>query len=281
MKKFTFKKKVEHPIRACDFFASHTGISKTKIKDAMAKGAAWITKQRGKRERIRRATAYAKPGDALELYYDEELINIIPPEAKCIKDYSHYSIWHKPTGLLTQGTNFGDHCSLERQAELFFNLKRQIFIVHRLDREVSGLIILAHDKLSAAKLSSLFQTDQIEKLYQIEVLGDLAKERPHGTIDLALDGKASITDFEVKGYDPLRNVSSVDVRIRTGRLHQIRRHFAMIGYPVMGDPRYGKGNKNTEGIKMKAVALKFICPFKKKELSFTLDEMLEQEQPQP
>jgi tRNA pseudouridine32 synthase/23S rRNA pseudouridine746 synthase len=52
----------------------------------------------------------------------------------------------------------------------------------------------------------------------------------------------------------------VDVIIRTRRKHQIRLHFEMIGFPVMGDPRYGEGNKNTEGMKLTATALEFKCP---------------------
>jgi tRNA pseudouridine32 synthase/23S rRNA pseudouridine746 synthase len=47
----------------------------------------------------------------------------------------------------------------------------------------------------------------------------------------------------------------------SGRKHQIRRHFDMIGHPVMGDPRYGKGNKNAEGLQLLATSLKFKCPF--------------------
>lgn len=50
------------------------------------------------------------------------------------------------------------------------------------------------------------------------------------------------------------------VHIETGRLHQIRRHFEMIGHPVIGDPRYGKGNKNNEGLRLKCVEIAFHCP---------------------
>jgi tRNA pseudouridine32 synthase/23S rRNA pseudouridine746 synthase len=63
----------------------------------------------------------------------------------------------------------------------------------------------------------------------------------------------------------------VDVIIRTGRKHQIRLHFEMIGFPVMGDPRYGEGNKNTEGMKLNATALEFECPLSSKYRVFNLN----------
>lgn len=55
----------------------------------------------------------------------------------------------------------------------------------------------------------------------------------------------------------LLNTSLLEVSIETGRLHQIRRHLAAIGHPVMGDPRYGEGNKNADGLKLVASRISF------------------------
>ncbi|MBN2298302.1 MAG: RluA family pseudouridine synthase, partial [Deltaproteobacteria bacterium] len=237
-------------------------------KDAMNKGAVWLTRKKGKRMRIRRAKAPVISGDTLELYYDEELLALTPGHAVCMADHDHYSVWYKPAGLLAQGTNFGDHCSLLRQAELFFDPRRQVFLVHRLDREASGLVLLAHSRTAAAKLSALFQQGLVEKRYRIEVLGDLSG-KPCGVIDLPIDKKEAITAFELISYDPGTHISLADVTIKTGRLHQIRRHFSMIGFPVMGDPRYGRGNKNEQGMMLEAVSLAFVCPFLHKKVVFT------------
>jgi tRNA pseudouridine32 synthase/23S rRNA pseudouridine746 synthase len=234
----------------------------------MNKGAVWIGKETGSMQRLRKATTELRTGGRIELYYDEKLLAIKPPEAKCIADIKHYSVWFKPAGLLAQGTMYGDHCSLLRQAEVFLGNQREIFLVHRLDREAAGLMLVAHSKKAAAKLSELFQKNIIEKKYRIEVLGNLSKRSAKGTIDLPLDSKAAITDFEVESYDPERDVSTADVAIRTGRLHQIRRHFEMIGFPVMGDSKYGRGNKNTEGMRLVAYSLRFKCPFSRKEVRF-------------
>jgi tRNA pseudouridine32 synthase/23S rRNA pseudouridine746 synthase len=253
-----------------EFLAEQTGLSRTKIKDAMNKGAVWLKKKKGKMNRLRRASTPLIPGDKIELNYDEKTLALRPPEAVCLSDRKHYSVWSKPAGMLAQGTQYGDHCSLVRQAELYFRPSRQVFLVHRLDREASGLMLLAHSKDAAAKLSGLFQNSKIIKTYLVEVLGDLGERASQGVIDFALDGRPSETKYEVKSYDPTTNTSIVEVNITTGRLHQIRRHFEMLGFPVMGDPKYGTGNKNTTGMKLSAVSLRFNCPFLGIEVVYTL-----------
>lgn len=76
-----------------------------------------------------------------------------------------------------------------------------------------------------------------------------------------MEGKPAVTEYAVTGYNSAANISSVDVVIHTGRKHQIRRHFEAIGFPVIGDPRYGKDNKNKSGLKLVATSLEFHCPF--------------------
>ena len=259
-----------NPVKASDYLAERSGLSKSAVKDAMNKGACWVRKKSGGPMRLRRATALLGPGDHVELYYDERLLSLIPPEVECLSDQGQYSVWHKPAGLLAQGTMYGDHCSLLRQAELFFHPPRKVFLVHRIDREASGLMLLAHTRVSAARFSELFRENKIFKSYRAEVLGRPGNPERHGIIDQPLDGKQASTEYEVESYDPERNVSSVLVTIRTGRFHQIRRHFVLIGHPVIGDPRYGKGNKNTEGLKLTAHSLRFRCPFLGKEVEFVL-----------
>jgi tRNA pseudouridine32 synthase/23S rRNA pseudouridine746 synthase len=169
---------------------------------------------------------------------------------------------------MSQGTKYGDHCSLLRQAALYFKSKRKVYLIHRLDREAAGLVLLAHDKTAAGRLSHLFQKQQIIKRYTARVLGNFTRTLPADKIDLALDGKAALTEFAVDRYDKETDTSRVHIVIRTGRKHQIRRHFEMIGHPVIGDPRYGEGNKNSEGMQLAATALEFQCPFKKKKRVF-------------
>lgn len=256
----------------CDFLSAQTGLSKTRVKDAMNKGAVWLKNNKGRMKRLRRVSVKLIPGDQVEFYYDEKTLALQPPEAVCLKDLKHYSVWYKPTGLLSQGTQYGDHCSLMRQAELHFGLSREIFLVHRLDREASGVMLLAHSKAAAAKLSALFQKNLVIKKYQVEVLGNLSEKGEHGTIDLLLDARPSLTEFTVRSYTQETNSSAADVIIKTGRLHQIRRHFDMIGHPVIGDPKYGIGNKNSGRMKLSAVSISFRCPFLDQDVVYSLPQ---------
>jgi tRNA pseudouridine32 synthase/23S rRNA pseudouridine746 synthase len=270
MQKLSLTKTVgpNDPLTACEFLAAYSSLSKSRIKDAMAKGAVWLKKQKGKQLRIRRTTAVLRPGDIVSVYYDEALLAVHPPRPKLISDQKRYSVWLKPAGLLSQGTKYGDHCSLLRQAALYYKLKRNVYLIHRLDREACGLVLLAHDRISAGRLSRLFQTRQVIKRYTARVLGNFSETLPQGKIDLKLDGKPAATEFAVVDYEPESRTSTVRIAIRTGRKHQIRRHFEMIGHPVMGDPRYGKGNKNKAGIQLVATALEFQCPFNKQRMVF-------------
>jgi tRNA pseudouridine32 synthase/23S rRNA pseudouridine746 synthase len=270
MQKLSFTKTVgpNDPTTACKFLAEFTALSKSRIKDAMGKGAVWLKKQKGKQHRIRRATAGLRSGDILSIYYDKTLLSKSSPRSELISDQGRYSVWVKPAGLMSQGTKYGDHCSLLRQAELYYKSRRKVYLIHRLDREASGLVLLAHDKTAAGQFSRLFQKQQIIKRYTARVLGNLAETLPGDKIDLELDGKSALTEVAVDHYDQETHTSKVYIVTRTGRKHQIRRHFEMIGHPVMGDPRYGKDNKNKEGMQLAATALEFQCPFDKKKLVF-------------
>jgi 16S rRNA U516 pseudouridylate synthase RsuA-like enzyme len=258
----------------CDAVAVRTGLSKSKVKQAMAKGAVWHHRSGARPRRVRRATMAALPGDRWVFYYDPAILDLRPPKAKCLRDYGSYSIWFKPAGLMSQGTRYGDHCALPRQAERHFQPKRAVYLVHRIDREASGLMIVAHSRTAAARFSALFRRQEIEKRYLIRVRGDLSRHQISGCIDLSLDGKSAITSFEIRHYDATADQSIVCARIHTGRYHQIRRHFAMLGFPVMGDPRYGQGNKNAEGLQLVAFALIFVCPFGNGRVEAVIDPSL-------
>lgn len=255
---------------ACDVIAVRAGLAKSRVKDAMCKGAVWLTGKKGGRKRLRKATFQPSPGDVLDLCYDARLLLVTPPLGQCLHDTGQYSIWLKPAGLLAQGTDYGDHCSLVRQVEVHFCLKRPVLPVHRLDREAVGLMILAHTKATAAKISKMLQENAIDKQYRVTVVGHPTPGS--GIIELPLDGKAAITRYALTSYDPRSDTSVVEVTLKTGRLHQIRRHFAMLGHPVLGDPKYGTGNKNSTGMELVAYRLAFRCPFTGKKMGFNLDE---------
>lgn len=249
---------------AIDLLAERCELSRQQIKQAMSKGAVWL--QKGKRtQRLRRATKTLAAGEVLSIYYDKRLLDHIPEPPTLLHDFGVYSVWFKPAGMLAQGTEWGDHCSLLRVSELAFDKPRQSFLVQRLDREAFGLMIIAHQQKAAAQLSTLFQQRKVEKHYEIQVDGEVEWQKL--TVNTPLDGKHAVSHFEKRAYDADRNRTLLDVSIETGRMHQIRRHCASIGHPVSGDTRYGK--KTDDGLQLKACLLAFNCPVTLKKQSFS------------
>ena len=136
---------------------------------------------------------------------------------------------------------------------LRFGLPRRPEIVHRLDRDTSGCLVLGRHPRALARLSSLFTAGRVEKLYWAIVTGRPAA--PSGTIDLPLaedvgvrgerrmrpdpGGKAAVTRWTVLAASAGRAWLALEPL--TGRTHQLRVHCAASGWPILGDRRYGGG----------------------------------------
>lgn len=135
-------------------------------------------------------------------------------------------------------------------------------IVHRLDKETSGVMIVARSQESFAALKKLFQTRQINKKYLALVRGRI--EKKSGTVSLPIGvlkkhgvkrtvrpvaGKAmkeALTEFRV--LEKFRDSTLIEVSPKTGRMHQIRVHLASISHPVLGDRLYGGGAPAEPGL---------------------------------
>jgi tRNA pseudouridine32 synthase / 23S rRNA pseudouridine746 synthase len=261
----------DYPGHAPDLLATESGLSKIRIKDAMQKGAVWIIRGTRKAQRLKRATTRLRTGERLELYYDSEVLARIPPAVRLVDDRARFSVWDKPPGLLVEGSRFGDHATLAQQVANFFRPPRAVFLVHRLDLEASGLIVVAHSSQAAAKLSALFATRDIDKEYQIEVRGKFGLPHDRGTIDRPLDGKPCRTDYVIAAAQSADR-TIVNVAMRTGRYHQIRRHFDLLGHPVMGDPKYGKNNADPRGLRLRATRLVFQDPWTQEARDYAVTE---------
>lgn len=255
-------------VSVIDFLQNRSGLSKRKLKDAMLRGAVWLRKGKGKLLRIRKATAKASAGDFIALYYDEQILGFEPTAPECLWSNTDYGVWYKPAGVLAQGSEYGDHASLPRIVQLADPLRKEVHVVHRLDREAYGLMLLARTSTAARRLSQMFQRQQIYKEYRIKVRGEAPSS---GVIENKLDSKPAYTEYERLDYDESSNTSYVKVVIKTGRTHQIRRHFAGIGFPVIGDPRYGRDNQSDHGLALCAKRLEFDCPFSQEHRVFDLD----------
>lgn len=262
-----FHIEVETETLAIDLLADASGMSKSQLKQAMQKGAAWYT--RGKHtQHLRRAKKQLQAGDTLHLYYDEKVLSEPVPGAELIADEGDYSVWYKPYGMRSQGSKWGDHTTVHRWAESHLLPQRNAFLVHRLDRAASGLILIAHSKTMAATLSAMFKQRQIDKGYKVIVHGQ--PTRAVMQIESELDDKSAISKFTLLDYDEKSDCSLLDVKIETGRKHQIRRHLSEAGLPVVGDRFYGMEG-DEQDLQLVAVRLAFTVADSQEEKVYQLN----------
>ena len=259
-------------LKPSQLLASHTELSQGKIKDAMQKGAVWLS--RGKEnKRLRRASKPLKEGDVLTLNYNAQLLDQPVPEPTLIHDATDYSVWYKPYGLHCQGSRWGDFASINRWVEINLpkiqNTKeRPVFLVHRLDRATTGLLLLCHSKTAARLFSELFQSGDIDKRYQAIVHGDFSAIPLDYEVTHSVDNKTACSKFSHVDFKD--NCSLLNIQLLTGRKHQIRQHLSMEGYPIVGDRLYGadEGDAQSRDLQLQSVSLKFVCPITGKEQEF-------------
>ena len=135
------------------------------------------------------------------------------------------------------------------------NLKSKIGIVHRLDKDTSGLIVVAKDEQTHENLAEQFRTRQVFKSYVALIHGStrentgtidrpIARDRWHRTkMTVAANGRSALSIWRVR--ERFEKFTLLDVEIKTGRTHQIRVHLASINHPVVGDSIYNEGRDNT------------------------------------
>ena len=155
-------------------------------------------------------------------------------------------------------------------------------IVHRLDKDTSGLMLVAKNEWTLEKLSTMISNKEVERKY-LAIVDGLIKHDT-GTIDAPIgrdvnnrqkmavtdvNGKESITHFRV--LERFNHNTYIECRLETGRTHQIRVHMAYIGYPVCNDPLYGRGNATEFGQMLHSHFIRLKHPRSGKELSFEVD----------
>ncbi len=179
-------------------------------------------------------TPYAPPQDPLRILHDDHQVVVVD----------------KPSGLLSvpgKGEHLAD-CLIARLARVF----PTVLLVHRLDRDTSGVMVFALTPLAQRHLSWQFEERVTKKTYVARVWGELAQA--DGTIDLPLcldwpnrplqkvdhdQGRPATTDWKrLRAGD---GESRVRLMPRTGRSHQLRVHMKEIGHPILGDPFYATG----------------------------------------
>jgi 23S rRNA pseudouridine1911/1915/1917 synthase len=209
----------------------------------------------------------------------------IPPWPIFYED-NHLLALYKPAGLLIQGDHTHDITLMDlakQWIKLQYQKPGQVFLglVHRLDRPVAGVVLLCRTSKAAARISHQFRSSQIQKQYIAIVEGKIIK--PSGQLSNHIERRGSSgkvvdsvspTSSEAKlSYrvlDTHKSLSLVEIDLHTGKHHQIRLQLSNLGFPVLGDLRYGASEAMPKRqIALFARSLSVIHPTLKQRLTFT------------
>jgi len=244
-----------------DTVAKNSSLSKSLIKKLMVNGSVFQCFKGRKRKNARKAKNTVKSGDMIECYYDPSIDLDQEFQFNVIYENQNYGIYHKPSGAMTEGTNFGDKTSLFRHVE---KRKRYAYLVNRLDRETEGLVVVAYNSKTQNLLQQMWR-DGVVKKYQGIVLGKISGS---GVLDKMINNKVSKTTYTCT--ETVNNHTHVEIELATERKNQIRIHFADMGNPIIGDPIYGEHNKNRKGLQLISYSLEFTDPQSSKEIKAVL-----------
>ena len=182
-----------------------------------------------------------------------------------IEDNENFIVINKPTGIPVQsGTkSFKNIIDILKNTKYFENSKP--FIVHRLDKETSGVLIIAKNRKYAQLFTSLFRIRKIHKTYLALVYGKVSKSIKVMKDDLIYyENKKKIFQKAVSNLKIIKSnndYSYLELNPITGRKHQLRKQLLNIGYPIIGDDKYFLNNKKrikTKNLMLHAYKIKFM-----------------------
>jgi 23S rRNA pseudouridine1911/1915/1917 synthase len=235
-------------------------------------------------EIVRIGKTLLQAGDRVEIG-EKAFVKTLPQDLEILYEDEHLLVINKKANLLTIATE--KEKEETAYAYLYDYVKAQkpenkIFIVHRLDKKASGVLVFARSEEVKRKLQAQFEKHDIERMYIAIVEGRVKDES--GTVqnhlaenrafkvyvaDEEKKGKLAITDYLVKkrtaGYTWL------EVTTRTGRKHQIRVHFTGLGHPIIGDKEYGSKKNPLQRLGLHASRLGFVHPVTGEKMRFEVD----------
>ncbi|APJ02492.1 RluA family pseudouridine synthase [Silvanigrella aquatica] len=262
-------------------------LSRKKIKAIIDAGGAYINKKR-----IVVAKTLVKIGDKIEVFWEEKSENSESQIAKSafhlkntigtfiddktlIFENNDFFVVNKPAGISSQATLSSSKDTILHALSVYdsktFDLKK-MFLVHRLDKDTSGLMIIAKNKETQNKFEEIFRDKKINKSYDAlcfnipknlegEIKFSIAKDNSRKNSYFAItnpnskmkDAKSAETNFVVQKIYKSSNISFIRCNPKTGRTHQIRVHLSAIGCPLLGDKTY---SQNIYGHKYAQIALR-------------------------
>lgn len=228
-----------------------------------------------------------KSGQILSIRLSEPVsspsIAPVPMDLSILYEDEDLMVLNKPAGLAVQPSQGHRDDSLANGMAWYFEQKGEPFVyrvINRLDRDTSGLLILAKNRLAASLLSSMSAARQIRREYLAIACGLLPESgvitaaiaRVPGSVLLRqtveTGGEYACTYYRRLAYDEASDCSLASVRLETGRTHQIRVHFSHIGHPLPGDFLYHPDYRYIKRQALHSWKLEFLHPIKKAPMAF-------------
>jgi 23S rRNA pseudouridine1911/1915/1917 synthase len=155
------------------------------------------------------------------------------PAFRVLFEDEHLVVVYKPAGLLSAPTPEGDSSNLQIQLS---RRGGEVFVVHRLDLQTSGVLVYAKTRLANHALSEMFRAHDLTRRYDVFAAG--APPDEVFSVRQSLSGKAAVTHFRKLAQHAA--FCHLEATLETGRTHQIRRHLLSRGLPVLADPEYSR-----------------------------------------
>ncbi len=260
-------------------------LSRNEIKDYFDKSLVKVN------EKLVKPSFKVKNNDVITVdAKPEEIIDLVPEQINVpiIYEDDDLIVVNKPSGLVVHPAPGHLHGTLVNamlyHCQSLSNIGGDIRagIVHRIDKDTSGLLVICKTNLAHKDLSEQLKNKTTTRKYLAIVVGNISHNLgrinapigrdPSNRQKMAVveDGKPAVTNFKV--LDRYRNYTLLELQLETGRTHQIRVHMAYIGHPVLNDPLYGVKKQTTEfGQYLHAETLGFVHPRTKQFLEFSCD----------
>jgi RluA family pseudouridine synthase len=245
--------------------------SRKGFKKAILKGYILVNGEKGS------TGDWVTPGDQIELFLPQDFKPVFKHLLNVVYEDQHMAVVVKPAGIVTNGNSFQ---TVENA--LPFNLNPSTLtdallwpeVAHRLDYGTSGLLLVAKTMQANIVLKRQFEERHIQKTYRAIVVGEFPNRS--GLIDQPIDQKDATTRYELIQTTPSTKYTQfnlLQLYPATGRKHQIRKHLASIGFPILGDRDYGSPKlwDMRRGLYLQAAAITFTHPATLDKTQFEID----------